>query len=686
MANNFSTLKNSQTSQKFYLVRLQPTRYLNDLLADQGGGEYTYTFNKPIANVKENGSELTLVTASPSAGEYTYNESTGLLTVVPNSAPASDNIITLDFYLFYTGERNRVWYEDPENTSTTLRDWEPRIRTSPSFNSSVDQITEGILEVSLSNLVLINNQNEFQQNLTVNDSFNKKPAIVWLCLNELENIQRIYSGRINKISLTEENITLGFDDPLSSLLEPAFMGDDTRLYVTDDEFTAISSTDSGKPIPYIFGTVSRYSTDPEDVTNLGDASKLAPQSMHQAFNINFDTDIDTANNREWGLCRVGSDGFADISFTPSNIDNSDGNFTRLDTDASTIEKYFVGDTMVVNDSGTDRYVRVYYVDRTNNYIYTTKESNLTTGDNVLSNICPSIVVWEDETTAFYPIYGRDYTATTETLASGNLFLKITFDSSMESNVGMSTLDPGLHRVAFRVHPDITNMKHGSVLKTILESAGITVNSTSITDANTALDVIANFSVPNFDEQDFSEYVKYAQDLLKSSFGYITQNNDFEIEYKLFDTPSSTNEVSDTDIAKDSYRVDIQYKDIVTEIIAFNFHYFADEVKEDTNDTPSKTLSNDKAIYLHGINKTVRLRHVLESINSRLQVILNYRTERKATYNFDTKIFNIDNIIGDDIELVTDSILGGEASRDLKIVSISKNPKNTNIIASDLYNI
>src|SRR3990167_5264309 len=106
MTNNFSTVKLNQASRKFFLVRMEPARYLNDLLVDQGGGIYQATITGLIiSRAQANGVALTSVTTVSNSGEYSYVESTGIFRVY--STPSSTNAIVAFFYLFYTGERFR---------------------------------------------------------------------------------------------------------------------------------------------------------------------------------------------------------------------------------------------------------------------------------------------------------------------------------------------------------------------------------------------------------------------------------------------------------------------------------------------------------------------------------------------------------------------------------------------------
>ena len=99
MANNFDSLKDNQQSEKFYFIRIRPRRRLNDGLTAIGGGLYSISFPFTLQNIEENGGLLTEVSGTPSSGEYSYNETTGVLTIFPINI--LDEIVA-HYYIFYT--------------------------------------------------------------------------------------------------------------------------------------------------------------------------------------------------------------------------------------------------------------------------------------------------------------------------------------------------------------------------------------------------------------------------------------------------------------------------------------------------------------------------------------------------------------------------------------------------------
>lgn len=678
MANEFTSIQENQASQKFLLARMKPARYMNDALSNTSGTEYQGALPFVPVAVEQNGVELTKVTGTPVAGEWSYSGTT--LTVNTVTAPSSTSAIVAFYYIFLTGEKFRVLGKDPETPLVDLSDWEPKISRSPQLGFEVRNVLNGTLTISSSSITMINDNDDFNKYLTDNDSFYQKEINIWQCLDSTDNIFKLFQGQVSKLTINRTAVSISFEDDNSRLKVPALMGDDSSTaYFSKSGFPNVEPAKEGRTIPYFFGRVSRYQLENDGVTGLLDAQKINPDSLYEAVCTDYSAQISTSLNREFGIARFASGGIEAFGFTPSAVDNTNGAFTILDGTAAEIDKFFVGDTFV--DSNT-AYSRVIKVDRVTNKIYITKNAGFILTDSVLSNDCPSIVITDFSNNRFYPLVGRDYTTSVSTLSSGNKYLKITFANNFEATLAMPTLDPNNYIVKYRVHPNNANQKHGTVINEILEKSGITVNAASITTANSTFDVNANFSIPFFDELDFSNYYKYVEEILQSTLGFVHLNNDFEMEYVLFNTPVSGMNTQDVDIIEDTYRVSIEYSDIFTQIISFNPHYSSEEV----NSESSATAVSVKAQYLHNINRATRFRHVLEDMTTKITDHINIKSNRLATYNFKTKQINYTSEIGDNINLVKNGIPGQAASRNVKIIGIKRKVNETTIKASDLLDL
>lgn len=679
MANDFVNIQGNQSSDKFLLVRIEPARCLNSSLTLDSGSIYKADFFYNLSKVLVNGSTYTKVNGIPTANQYYFDETTGEFKIFLSGAPSNSVVVIAYYYLFYTGNRFRVLGKDPEVPTVDLREWEPRISSPPTITQDIKNVLNGILSISNSSLTIINNEDYFEQYISDNDSFYNKSILVWQCLDSTDNIKKIFSGKITSLSVNKTSVTFDIKDDLASLQSPASMGD-SEIYFTNDYFTNVDPNKEGAPVRFIFGTSSRYKTIASPIGTLADAQRLDPEFMNEAVCTNFTNDISTSNNRDYGICRVGANGFEVFGFTPSSVDNSDPDYTRLTGTSAEIIKFTIGDTFSTSGSGT-YYARVLFVDRTNNFLYCTKMASFIVTDSVISNNCPSIVI-EEDSNDYYPLYGRDYTASVSTTSGGNKLLEITFVNNFEAALSMNTLNPQSMIVTYKVKPERDDQLHGKVLNSLLTSAGLTINSASITAANTSFPVNAAFSIPFFDEQDYSQYYKYIQELLQSTLGYIFLNNSFEIQYDLFSTPTSTSEVSEGDILINSYSIRVDYNDIVTLIVGYNPHFSSSEYI----DKSSASASNPISGFLHGLQKTTRFRHVLEDFSTKINDHINLRSQRYAEYIFKTKQLNYLSQIGDDYLLTEVGLPSQSSSRSIKILSTSKSTDQTSIKASDLYNI
>ena len=72
-----------------------------------------------------------------------------------------------------------------------------------------------------------------------------------------------------------------------------------------------------------------------------------------------------------------------------------------------------------------------------------------------------------------------------------------------------------YRVLFQALIEPDELKWTTVLKSIIEASGMTVNTASLTAAQAHSNYYAHFSVPNLTESETNNYVFYAQKLLGS---------------------------------------------------------------------------------------------------------------------------------------------------------------------------
>lgn len=670
-------------SERFQLVRLNPGRYIEPTI---NGGVYEITLPVILNKIERNGVELTKDTSTPSVNDHWYqNESTGLVQVKLASAPNSTtNILISYYYLFYTGTMFRAIYENPEDSATTVRNWEPRITTYPTLTQSFDNILAGIFTISDTSIEIINEDGQFQEYLTDNDSFYNKDVDIWLCINSVDNIQKIFSGTIRSVQLNQNTVSISVVDRFNSLKQPAYMGDTSdESYFRLDGFANLDPKDAEKPCPYIVGESSRYETEGFDA----DISGTVPYQLSvgtPAVDISYDADFTTSNNRTWGCCRLDT-GLATQSYATAQATTTSGNYILIRF--SSISNVTIGDTFRWTNGGSPYYGKVCHVGTFThlavnyNLIVESPNPYLIT-DTVIAYPSFGVFIERVDGERVYPLYDRDYTVSSTATSGGNVFLSIVFTSNFEANFSLvDPLTPASDVVSFRTSNSVID-SHADIIQRFCEGSGLSINAASFATAYAGLPVKARFHIPNFDEETYKTYLEYAQDVLSSALGYLKLNIDTEVEYHILSAPSSTSVRDNLLMLEQATSATVEYQDIVTQIIAFNPHNGSIQ-EVSASPSPSETRENVKARRLHGLENVDRFRHVLEEIGSNIDDHMALKSMRKATYAFSTATEDIDTELGDDVQLENKIVLGTSDTQDIKIITIEKSPAKINLVGQDL---
>lgn len=682
-------------NDRFYLVRLTPKKNVTDDLS-LSGGDYVMDWTLPIEKIQRNGSDLTKVGSSPSSNdEWYWDETNGQLEIQLASAPSSSNVIIVYYQLFYTNERPRDWYQDPDDSGTTIRSWQPRlVAPFPKASQSVRNLLEGVFSIDSTEINLANTDQDFQQYLTLNDSFYRASCKIWICLNSLENRQKIYEGSVSDtIGLTDNLVNIQVDNVFDKLNQPCFMGDGVNeVYYTASGFSGIDPTKRDSPIPFIVGTSSRYR---REAVLSGIIQKWDDDFLPEAVCTDFADEAATGSCRDWGLFRAEDIRAPDFG-SPTGITHNEGGTSIValkysDAEWATLDVDYYD---VCEVSGDFRGYATIINPTTKQIALSGASGELSatgdiTGASVSGVASPAIAIWPRDESAFYPtvcIPGRQFTLNTTATEGGNNFYSITFDDNFEndSNIGLADpLHPRTQAVFYRAKPTLTGANHADFIQSMLEHVGLTVDSTTFATAKSSLDANCYFQIPQFDESDYGSYLDYLQLILQSTFGILYLNNSFEIEYKLLGSFSSTISVTEDDYLINTWNCEVEYGDIVNQIVAFNPHNAEQPAIGIYQETGSTTVSNDAAKYLHDIEKTIRFRHVLNDISARLQTILDYRSQRRAIYSFQTATQDLAREIGDNLQLEGDNILGSDTEKDIKIITLDKQTDSTFVEASDL---
>ena len=667
MTNNFSTVKTNLSSEKISLVRIQGAREVGVDLSLDSGTTYTHTFHvQALQKIVVDGVVYTKVSSSPFSTEYTYNESTKLLTINLGTAYVSQQVVVF-FYLFYSKDQTRIAPETPTDSASTERPWFPRLVNTPSTSVDFKNITDGRLQFSSSAIRLHNQDHDFEQYLGDRDSFANKKITVWTAIDGVENIRVSFEGKISKIEVDTE-VLIDFDSNFA-LLDQTFFSNGSYLSSTfnSSKFPNMDRTKENEPIRKLYSEVTTYSVVEEDVSKL--LYKPSQTLMLRAVCTDFDDEILTTTNREWGTV-LGEGDNGDQTDTVQSIDHTDVDYSLIGFTSG--KKYRIGDTLLIN---TFR-VQVKYVDNIANKMRVTKNASIVTTETITRKGVSTIVI-EQSDVNYFPLYDRDYTLSVGT----NNAILVTFVDNFEATLGMTSLDPNIDNVHFRAWGDTTkSYQHGDVIKDVLETIGFTVNAASITAANlTSLET--NFYIPFIEESAFPTFGNIVEAILASTLSYMSLNNDLEIEYVLFDTPSPAVAATrdDDDIIKESTNIEIDYTQMYNSITPMNKHDVIDLTYTNVG------FESNKATYLHEVKKNREFTHILANPD-RTQQVLNIISERKLLYRYEVKAIDLESIIGDDYQLAGIILAGNVPTKDVTILEINKRTETVIITASDLLGL
>jgi len=673
---SFVEAKKTPYSAKTDLLRIRPRRYLNDRLTGLGSGVYSTPYFAPVVGVSLNGVALTLTTGALTVGKYKVDGDSVL--IYPSAAPSASNILVLTYDIYLTNGIAKI-LPTPPTGSGSLVSWEPLLLGPLSSSAGLEDILAGVLSVSVSMVELIHDEylNTF---LTDDDSYSLAQADAWMAIGD--EINPVYQGRVSGLSVSDNKVVLEIDDAFSNLLRPALMNQGEKAYINNVDFPLSNPKDTGAPIPLVMQKLTSF--DRQYIGSFG--YKVVPSDrLLEAKNIDYTGSQLSSVNREWAAYKgFDSNGPTIITIrlvsSTTIVGVSANIYTRVNLNGVTTAR--PGDTVEIFGA-SPKYYEIVAVQGSGQILYFEGDitADVPVGAQVQNLSFIHYVVWRSEEhgdkVLYYP---RDYSTSIEYDAvSSTHLITIVLVNNFENNFGLDPLQPGKDKILFRASTvESGTHNHSDIIKYLLQRAGLTTNTTTFNTAKTQLPVNVSFTLPAIEDNTFQSYAVYLQKILASTFGYLTLNENGEVEYHLFDTPSGTIEINETNLLKDSFLKKVEYLDLVTKIVSFNRH--------DDNANANVTLENQKAKYFHQVENILNFEHYLEDITQTLSKILSYRGEAKSTYTVKTKVDNLDSIVGDEVTINKDKVLGDNNTKELKILSIDKNTTSTKLNLTDLRGI
>jgi len=305
----FATQIERQASERTMLARVTPKRNITSTLTLDGGSVYMVAIPYTVKRVTRNGVDLTEASAYPTVfGTFYYDQAAGIL-YVNSTAPNVSTAVFIAFYRVYlcTGS-GLVTYDDPTTTTGLKQQWEPRLAESPTFGSFFDDVLKGVFSYADIGLTVTNGDSWFQSFLTANDSFKSAAVEIWYFVDDLANIQKIYTGIVTKIAGRVGEFTLTISDTFNRLRLPAYMGDTEQE--SRFEYAGYPNVDpnkNGTPCRFVTGSSSPYRSQLRNF-GFGDSAfniqELAEGQVNEAVCTSFRKGFNPTNNRVWGLHRA----------------------------------------------------------------------------------------------------------------------------------------------------------------------------------------------------------------------------------------------------------------------------------------------------------------------------------------------------------------------------------------------
>ena len=692
---SFNTDKNLRSSRKIVLIRIKPRRYVNDLLTSIGSGRYTLSFEYDIESILQDNVALTLVTGTPSSGQYSY--ANNLLTIYPPDGITEDYPIIINYYIFLSNHINPYTYQTPTDDTSPIRFWHNRIQKELSSSQSIKEIQSGVLEISDSSIEIINVDNWFYQFLTSNDSFNNAEVEQWFAINDLSDPITSYKGFVSGLSLDDESVFITVYDSLKRLTEKALFSIPlSSISLNLDDYPNCNPASIGEVIPIFFGLSTKYAL-------MQGTSNFVPTGdytfMNEAYCIDYPTTPSASSQMlSWIAGRSFSYSAATLTCAATYVSclpllNGGRPTIQLTTSANAtrlINMIQLGDSLQVNTPTGGLYIRVLSISVStlritgHNFDEHTTSGLTCGGFNTLtsvtySEVIPNVVIVENATgKEICPKFGRDYTVTTTTAYTGLAIDThvINFTSNFHNNLDdmSSVLHADFYKVYYRAIIPSYLMDTLDIFLGAFTFLKIPYNAASFTALNSYFE--SNNIYPVFssgNDINIESYAHFLQLLLKSLNCYLFLNNDFEIEIARHSTPSGSITIDDDNIKKSSYKLIIDYKDLKGEVSAFNPEcsstIFPDSVVN---------LISNKSKQLHDAKEALVFEHVLNDITLPLQDIFNTLKSGNETYSITVKNKAVDASLGDDFIINKNGIV-----KSVRLLAIDKTLKEQRIELSDM---
>jgi len=232
----------------------------------------------------------------------------------------------------------------------------------------------------------------------------------------------------------------------------------------------------------------------------------------------------------------------------------------------------------------------------------------------------------------------------------------------------------------------TSMNHAEALKFIVKSAGMEVNDASFTQAAADLDANVSVTFP-LDGQEFGTYLEAAQAVTSSALGLLRVNQSRQVEYELIKNPA--------DLVTDSIKSPINmlggqtsstvnYQDLASRIEFENPQL--NNLAALENFGPKSVIEFPIVKYLHKVDRTKKVQHVLENIAPRRDAIAGYFANPTVEYSLATASEDLASSIGDIVEIQNTAVADTKQTTKGVIVALDQSGSTTSVKVNEIRGV
>jgi len=676
---SFATAKELPASKKTTLIRIEHKKNITGLLGSSGSPNFTYTIDHPVepyaVKFRHNGNPDTETNAD------SFSWDSGVLTFKIPAAKADMDMIMVYSYIFLTdGYAKYLDRDDPTGSISTVAEWLPYLLSSPTVSQDSSDIIEGQISIA-SSVFIVKDDAFFGDFLSENDSFYFMPISIWFGVDD--NYELFYEGVIEDHSSTPEKITFKIKSPLKKLNQTAFLGDDiSDCVLRRADYSGIKPEDEGRPIPFYYSTSYYRST----------SKRTVAAAYYYEFPdvVNCPQVLGTVWSGEFIYPRDGI-----IGRFPHAINDETITFT---SHSASTDAYSQPTVKVVT---TEAQVKKLVLGCKAHMTYTGIAANQTVIEIVYNGSSSYFVVQDEGSVAilpllsvlrrglqlfstrsddveyrpkyYDPIFGG-YTATSTLLSSGHYLWSFSSIGSFVESQGQPH--------CFIAFVD-TPTTHADALDEIVSTVGITANSTSLTNADSDFVADAYFTIPQYGVDEYPSVLELIQNITSSTLSTLYLDVSNELHYDIIGSISAASvdhSVTDLNIIEGSLSRNTKYQDIYTKYDLSNTMH-GDGRWEGFGSSVSGT--NLPSEYLYGIDKTYKRNHYLSTIPSTNETdIKNYISNQRIWWKFSLTIKFIDIQINDIVEITSDDVNGGVATKML-VLQYNKSIDKINVSCLEL---